>query len=86
MLDEVKQTLLSVADPQEREYRSVILASIEHKLETNGPHTARPYSNRARQFMPFAALKGYDEMVDQEKRRSAQTDTPPSGEDYVCSV
>ena len=29
-------------------------------------HRARPHADRARQFMPFAALKGYYELVRQQ--------------------
>ena len=31
-------------------------------------HWARPHADRARQFMPFAALKGYYELVRQQER------------------
>lgn len=31
-------------------------------------HRARPHPDRARQFMPFAALKGYYELVRQQER------------------
>lgn len=32
--------------------------------EANAPgHKARAYPERARQFMPFSALKGYEEML-----------------------
>lgn len=31
-------------------------------------HRARPHADRARQFMPFAALKGYYELVRQQER------------------
>lgn len=65
--DELKQELLSVKDPQEREYRANILLAIEQKVETYGTHQAQPHDSRARQFMPFAALKGYADMVQQEE-------------------
>ena len=65
--DELKQELLSVKDPQEREYRTNILLAIEQKAETYGSHQAQPHDSRARQFMPFAALKGYADMVQQEE-------------------
>ena len=54
-------------DPQEREYRTNILLAIERKVETYGTHQAQPHDSRARQFMPFAALKGYADMVQQEE-------------------
>ena len=65
--DELKQELLSVKDPQEREYRTNVLLAIEQKVETYGTHQAQPHDSRARQFMPFAALKGYADMVQQEE-------------------
>ena len=65
--DELKQELLSVKDPQEREYRANVLLAIEQKAETYGTHQAQPHDSRARQFMPFAALKGYADMVQQEE-------------------
>ena len=61
----LKHDLLDVSDPQEKEYRQKILEEIEERVAANGPHRARPDSTRARQFMPFAALKGYSEMVQQ---------------------
>lgn len=65
--DELKQELLSVKDPQEREYRTNVLLAIEQKVKTYGTHQAQPHDSRARQFMPFAALKGYADMVQQEE-------------------
>lgn len=65
--DELKQELLSVKDPQEREYRTNVLLAIKQKVETYGTHQAQPHDSRARQFMPFAALKGYADMVQQEE-------------------
>lgn len=54
-------------DSQEREYRANVLLAIEQKAETYGTHQAQPHDSRARQFMPFAALKGYADMVQQEE-------------------
>ena len=59
--DSLKQELLCVDSPQEKEYRTSILAAIERNVEK--------HENRARQFMPFAALKGYTDMVQQEENR-----------------
>ena len=61
--DSLKQELLCVDNPQEKEYRANILAAIERNVEKYGSYTAQPHDNRARQFMPFAALKGYTDMV-----------------------
>lgn len=65
--NELKKELLSVNDLQEREYRMSILSAIERKVEAHGTHQAQSHDNRARQFMPFAALKGYADMVQQEE-------------------
>lgn len=47
----------------ELQYRRAVLASIERRIAEDGPHKARPSPERARQFMPFAALKGYEALV-----------------------
>ncbi len=47
----------------ERARREVILNDIHKRVAENGPHQALPHPDRARQFMPFAALKGYHEMA-----------------------
>ena len=49
--------------PAERAYRESVLRDIERRIEADGPHEARPHPDRARQFMPFSALKGYHEMA-----------------------
>lgn len=48
---------------QEREYRSIKLKELARRIQRDGPHQALPSAQRARQFMPFAALKGYDELA-----------------------
>lgn len=40
----------------------------KERSEKRPPHQARPHADRARQFMPFAALKGYYDLVRQEER------------------
>lgn len=47
----------------ERERRQAVLDDIVRRVREDGPHIARPSSERARQFMPFAALKGYDSLT-----------------------
>ncbi len=37
-------------------------------------HVARAFPERARQFMPFAALKGFDEMIAEEERRAVENE------------
>ncbi len=50
-------------DPQERAYREAVLRDIKGHVAQCGQHVARPHADRARQFMPFAALKGYHELA-----------------------
>ena len=52
-------------DAFERERRAVILRDIEQRLSENGPRRPAIDPNRGRLFMPFAALEGYDQMIDQ---------------------
>lgn len=57
---------------EEKEHRQVVLWAIEEKVRNNGAHEAFAHPERARQFMPFAALKGYEELIQQENAKSAQ--------------
>lgn len=47
----------------ERAYRSRVLDDIARRVAEEGVHAAVPDDDRGRQFMPFAALKGYDDIV-----------------------
>lgn len=47
----------------ERAYRKRVLDDIARRAAEEGVHTAVPSDDRGRQFMPFAALKGYDDIV-----------------------
>lgn len=47
----------------ERAYRKRVLDDIARRVAEEGVHTAVPGDDRGRQFMPFAALKGYDDTV-----------------------
>lgn len=47
----------------ERAYRKRVLDDIARRVAEEGVHTAAPGDDRGRQFMPFAALKGYDDIV-----------------------
>lgn len=57
----------------ERERRKRILWEISLRIMKDGPHRARPADERGRQFMPFAALRGYGEMLKEEERRADGT-------------
>ena len=47
----------------ERAYRKRVLDDIARRVAEEGVHAAVPGDDRGRQFMPFAALKGYDDIV-----------------------
>ena len=47
----------------ERAYRKRVLDDIARRVAEEGVHTAVPGDDRGRQFMPFTALKGYDDIV-----------------------
>lgn len=47
----------------EHAYRKRVLDDIARRVAKEGVHTAVPGDDRGRQFMPFAALKGYDDIV-----------------------
>lgn len=57
---------------EERARRDAILRDIHTRIDEDGPHVARPFADRARQFMPFAALRGYGQMIEQAERRSKE--------------
>ena len=47
----------------EAERRRCILRHIAMRIKENGAHFAANNPKRATQFMPFAALKGYEEVI-----------------------
>lgn len=55
-------------DPLERAYRQSVLRDIERRVALRGEHRAQPHADRARQFMPFAALKGYTDMAHEREQ------------------
>ena len=64
-------------DAFECERRAVILRDIEQRLTENGPRRSAPDPNRGRLFMPFAALEGYDQMIDQAEEEVGAADKAP---------
>ncbi|MGN0034733.1 MAG: hypothetical protein ACI364_03275 [Coriobacteriales bacterium] len=58
----------------ERERRASILRDIARRVAEDGPRVAVPHPGRARQFLPFAALRGYDEQVEQAEARLLRRD------------
>ena len=53
----------AVISDDEREYRAQVLDDIAKRVAAEGVHRAIPGDDRGRQFMPFAALKGFDELI-----------------------
>lgn len=72
----LKRDLLEECPLDEKEHRTLILDAIERKLVRQGQRTARSHHNRARQFMPFAALKGYADMVQQQAEKETLSSKP----------
>lgn len=50
---------------QEREHRRAVLYDVALRVLADGPRRARPSPERGRQFLAFAALQGYGEMVEE---------------------
>lgn len=63
--------ILDGLSPWERDYRIATLAAIERHVREEGPHEAKPDPRRARQFMPFAALKGYGDLTREREDEAA---------------
>lgn len=59
-------------DDAERMRRERVLWEVALRLLEDGPRRATPSSERGRQFMPFAALRGYDEMIAEVERASRE--------------
>ena len=49
---------------REQERREAVLRGIVQRIVEDGPRRAMASPERGRQFIPFAALRGYDEMLD----------------------
>ena len=49
----------------ERARRQAILDDIRRRVDENGPRFAVASDDRARQFIPFAALTGYGDLLDE---------------------
>lgn len=47
----------------EREYRAQVLDRIAQRVAVDGVRVSAPSPDRGSQFMPFAALKGYEEVI-----------------------
>ena len=51
----------STAHSSETAYQRIRRKELSLRVAMRGEHHARPHPNRARQFLPFAALKGFSE-------------------------
>lgn len=67
-------TLWADLPAPERERRQIVLADICRRVEENGPRIALRTPDRASQFLPFAALRGYDEMLNDMRRALEEDD------------
>ncbi len=56
----------------ERAYRETKLRDIEERIRQHGPHVAQAHPSRAKQFMPFAALKGYHQLLTEKEAAAAR--------------
>lgn len=68
--------------PEERERRRLVLADIAARVREDGPRTPSFDPDRGRLFMPFSALKGYSQMV--EDGQDAALDEDLSQEASFC--
>lgn len=57
----------------ERTRRERVLWEIALRVLDDGPRRATPSPERGRQFIPFAALRGYDEMIAEVERQSRES-------------
>lgn len=56
---------------REQERREAVLRGIVRRIVEDGPRRAMASPERGRQFIPFAALRGYDEMLEEVELRAA---------------
>lgn len=66
----------------ELQHQVAVLQAIEARIAQDGVHVARPHADRARQFMPFAALKGYEELVAEQEYIAPHVEENP--DDLCC--
>lgn len=55
----------------EREYRAQVLDAIARRVSVDGVRVSAPSPDRGSQFMPFAALKGYEEVIAEVESEAA---------------
>ncbi|NPD31418.1 hypothetical protein HLV37_06015 [Eggerthellaceae bacterium zg-1084] len=59
----------------ENERRAQLLSRIATRIRSDGPHQSHPHPDRARQFMPFAALKGLDALIEAGMRAADESES-----------
>lgn len=62
MIPDVDEAWPGVAG-DEREYRRQVLDKIARRVAADGVRVSAPSAERGSQFMPFAALKGFEDVV-----------------------
>ena len=70
------------ASEGERERREKILRGIVQRIVEDGPRKAVASPERGRPFIPFAALRGYDEMIEETERHAADAE----GADFAATA
>lgn len=55
----------------EAERRRLVLFGIRERMKSDGPHHAAMDPKRAAQFLPFAALEGFDNVAAKAEKRSS---------------
>ena len=55
----------------EREYRAQVLDAIARRVAADGVRVSAPSPDRGSQFMAFAALKGYDDVITEVEESAA---------------
>lgn len=54
----------------ELEHRMAVLAEVRRRVGEDGPRRPSHGPERGRLFAPFAALRGYDELIEEAERNS----------------
>ena len=67
---------------REQERREAVLRGIVQRIVEDGPRHAVASPERGRQFIPFAALRGYDEMIEETERHAADAE----GADFAATA
>lgn len=69
-----------------RKYADILHASRPDSEESRHRHPRMSLQNRAKIFSPFAALRGYDEQLDEEKQRSRRVPKRTLTEEEITAL